>query len=359
MRLFTKTTKNKQGTKETIWVDFTFEGKRYRKSLKLDNTPKNRKLATSKLIPEMQYKLNNGELFNKPTVPTINEMYKKSYALHSPYRKYSTNYANISIFNNHIGKDLGSKRLDELRYSDFVLYFESKLQTLSPKTVLGLKNVLSQIYNDAVKDEIVHKNPILLCNHFSATSQKEIKPFGMDEIKLILKEIPLKYRLYFAIAFYGGLRGGENLALTVDDIDLDKMVIKVTKTKNKGRTTAPKTGGSIRDVEILDILVPYIKEHLEVFKPINDLFLNNRGKPFNTFTHFVSHHWYKALTKLGLDKRNPHQMRHTFASLMISNDENILWVSKMLGHANPNTTLRVYSRYVKSDETRRKGSFLL
>lgn len=53
-----------------------------------------------------------------------------------------------------------------------------------------------------------------------------------------------------------------------------------------------------------------------------------------------------------------YQLRHTFASLMISNGEDILWVSSMLGHKNANITLQVYAKYVKS-EKKKRGSFLL
>jgi len=51
-------------------------------------------------------------------------------------------------------------------------------------------------------------------------------------------------------------------------------------------------------------------------------------------------------------------MRHTFASLMISSGEDILWVSSMLGHKNSNITLSTYAKYVKNDKKAR-GTFLL
>ena len=51
-------------------------------------------------------------------------------------------------------------------------------------------------------------------------------------------------------------------------------------------------------------------------------------------------------------------MRHTFASMMISNGEDILWVSNMLGHKDSTTTLEKYAKYVKQ-EKRVRGSFLL
>ena len=51
-------------------------------------------------------------------------------------------------------------------------------------------------------------------------------------------------------------------------------------------------------------------------------------------------------------------MRHTFASMMISSGEDILWVASMLGHKNANITLSTYAKYVKN-EKKLRGSFLL
>ena len=55
--------------------------------------------------------------------------------------------------------------------------------------------------------------------------------------------------------------------------------------------------------------------------------------------------------------RNLYQMRHTFASLMIANGEDILWVSNMLGHKDSSMTLQVYARYVKQQH-RKRATFL-
>jgi len=64
------------------------------------------------------------------------------------------------------------------------------------------------------------------------------------------------------------------------------------------------------------------------------------------------------LDGLGLVYRNMYQMRHTFVSLMIASDEDILWVSSMLRHKNSSITLSVYAKYTKNTKKNR-GTFLL
>ncbi|MEA2049336.1 MAG: tyrosine-type recombinase/integrase [Campylobacterota bacterium] len=69
-------------------------------------------------------------------------------------------------------------------------------------------------------------------------------------------------------------------------------------------------------------------------------------------------YWQKVLNTLNLEYRILYNMRHTFASMMISSGEDILWVASMLGHKNANITLQTYAKYVKS-EKKLRGSILL
>ena len=156
------------------------------------------------------------------------------------------------------------------------------------------------------------------------------------------------------------LRTGEITAFRYSDIDLDNKIIKVNKTRNKGIETVPKTLSSFRDVEILDVLKPYIKNHINTFKKSNDdyVFLIRFNLPYYSATKIFVTYWQKVLKKLNLEHRILYNMRHTFASMMISSGEDILWVASMLGHKNANITLQVYAKYMKN-ETKSRGSFLL
>jgi integrase len=81
------------------------------------------------------------------------------------------------------------------------------------------------------------------------------------------------------------------------------------------------------------------------------------GEPFNTCDKISSHYWRPTLKNLGITYRNLYQMRHTFASLMISNGEDILWVSNMLGHKHSSMTLDMYARYIRQ-KNRKRATFL-
>jgi len=83
------------------------------------------------------------------------------------------------------------------------------------------------------------------------------------------------------------------------------------------------------------------------------VFPNSNNKLFFDGTYIREGVWRRALKISKLDYRALYQTRHTFASLMISKGEDILWVSKTLGHSNLQTTLSKYARFIKSDKTKR------
>ena len=87
------------------------------------------------------------------------------------------------------------------------------------------------------------------------------------------------------------------------------------------------------------------------------MFETYKGIPYNTCDKISSHYWKPTLQKLGIPYRNLYQMRHSFASLMISNGEDVLWVSNMLGHKHSSMTLEKYARYCRL-RSRQRGVFL-
>ena len=81
------------------------------------------------------------------------------------------------------------------------------------------------------------------------------------------------------------MRTREILALKWSDIDYENKIIKVRRARRQGIESKPKTKASIRDVDILDILYPYLQNHLKFKIPESDyLFTSNFKKPYNDTT---------------------------------------------------------------------------
>lgn len=356
MNLYTR----KQRKKVYLYVDFSFSGKRYRRPLNLEDTPKNRKLAKTKIMPEIQYKLNSGEFFNneKEKIPTVGEYMPISFELHSGNRRELTRKGYDSVYNLHIKPYFEDRQIDSIRPSDIIRWQNTLLKTLSAKRVRSIRSVLNTMYIDAINDEVIEKNPFSRAPAPKKGNPAEKIPFTMKEMFAIIKAVPLKMRAYFAIGFMTGLRTGELCSLRTEHINLDKKIIKVRCARRAGIESEPKTPHSIRDVVILDQLIPYLLEHIEMMSDKSDyLFLNKYGKPYYSSSKISYTYWKPTLKKLNLPYRKMYLMRHSFISLMISKGEDILWVSKNVGHKDVSITFKEYARYI-DDGTKQRATFL-
>jgi len=339
-----------------LYLHFSHKGQLVRKAMKLDDTEKNRSILKKEIIPEIQKQLVMGEFFKKTNQPTLDEFAEKSFAMNKATVRVLTHKQYKDIYRLHIQPIFGHIQLNTIKRSDFVQWQNNLTERLAGKTVQGIRAVLMIILQDALKDEVIDKNYLSLVKSPKIVDVIEKKPFTVEEIYTILDNIPIKMRAYFAIGFFTGMRTGEIIALKWENIDFENNIIEVRKSIRAGYYTDPKTESSIRDIDILDILTPYIIEHKKlVGDDTTFLFETYEGKPFNTSDKISSHYWKKTLIAHSIEYRNLYQMRHTFASQMLSNGEDILWVSKMLGHKDSSITLKKYARYIPRKDIKRAG----
>ena len=313
-------------------------------------------------MPEIQYKLNSGEFFNnekeKKKIPTVGEYMCISFDLHSGDRRELTQKGYDSIYNLHIKPYFEKRKIDSLKPSDIMRWQNNLLKTLTSKRVRSIRTVFNTMYVDAINDEIIDKNPFSKVKAPKKGEPAEKIPFTMKELFSIIKTAPAKMRAFFAIGFLTGMRTGEIVALKWEHIDFDRKIIKVRKARRGGIESDPKTSNSIRDVLILDQLVPYLKNHKEMMADKSDyLFINIYGEPFYSSSKISYTYWKPTLKKLNLPYRKMYLMRHTFISLMISKGEDILWVSKNVGHKDVSITFKEYARYI-DDGTKQRAAFL-
>jgi integrase len=341
-----------------LWVRFSLNGENIRKPLNLEDTKANRKLATTQIIPQMLLKVHSGEFFENKTVPTIKEMIDISLSMNKSSRKQLTHDGYVKVLNRYVIPIFGTRKIDSIKPSELLQWQNNLLSKLSSRSVINARITLNGVFEDALRDEIIDKNPLSIVKSPKLINVRENKPFSKDEIFQILDTSPNKLKAFFAIGFFAGLRTGEITALKWSDIDFEKRIISVKATRNKGIETTPKTQSSVRDVDILDILYPYLERHLS-FKIDSEYLFNTKfNEPYYSSMKISTNYWIKVLKKCNIEYRNLYQMRHTFASMMVSAGEDILWVSSMLGHKNANITLQAYAKYVKS-EKKSRGSFLL
>ena len=219
-----------------------------------------------------------------------------------------------------------------------------------------VNGILKLAFENAIIEGYIKTSPFIVS--FPAfKSDYEINPFTLNEIDLILSQKEHFLRNFLGVAFFTGARSGEILALEWKDIDFENKTININKTRTSGITKSPKTKSSIRIIDMLPQCEIFLREQRRITGLKQNVFLRKSNK---TFYHSgeLGRAWHILLEKLNLEKRNIYQTRHTFASNMLSNKENPLWVSQMLGHKTLNMTLEIYTKYIKEERAPRKTTFL-
>ncbi|ANT43205.1 integrase [Helicobacter phage DeM53M] len=246
-----------------------------------------------------------------------------------------------------------SDKLKKITQERISRYHESTLKLYRKNTIHNLNANLKSFLAFCETERFIEKNPYFSITLKNAQEAKAIDPFSLEEIKSLIENAPsLNLKAFLMVAFFTGLRTGEQLALTWEDIDFNEKTITINKSLNElGQITSPKNKPSVREIDLLEP-VGKILEELKESEPANKKFVFiEMPKRISVFQR----HFKKLLKALNLKDRKLYTTRHTFASLMLSMGEEAMWVSKTLGHKDLNTTYKTYSHYIpKQDKERAK-----
>lgn len=156
-----------------------------------------------------------------------------------------------------------------------------------------------------------------------------------------IRDKPASY-MCFEILYWTGIREGELLALTGEDMNLTDKSIRINKTysrsKGKDVITTPKTKKSKRTIPIPDFLSQEIKDYMD-----RQYMLDPKSRLFPFTKSFLSHEMKRGCKTSGVKKIRIHDVRHSHASLLINEGYDALVIADRLGHEKVSTTLNTYS----------------
>lgn len=346
----------------TLYIQTTKSGTRYRFSTGLLDSKSNRAFVSENLSELISKHLQSKEAkamgSERALSAYLNAVLSQAQGLKKTTLKtYSTRLNALNKLMD-TSKDITAYNREDSE----LLYAKIIARGYSKNVAKSLINLLNSAFNIAISDGVVAKNPILKKKLSILSDTKQAQPFNLSEIKAILKECENLSQKWFklacAICFFSGLRSGELLALKWENIDLKNNVLKVSCNMSRYGITSTKTLSSQREVEIL----PPLREIIESYKANVSqdngfIFVNSKNKPFvNTSGEFLAL-WQSVLKKCNLSYRRFYTTRHSFASVMLSEGENVGWISKMLGHKNTFITLSTYAKFVKQ-EGKARAQFL-
>lgn len=203
---------------------------------------------------------------------------------------------------------------------------------LKPWTIRGTLTVLSRMCAYAIEEGWLGVNPVHQLDRRqkpqgTATQMRILEP---EEIGQLIRFSNGDYKCLFRLLIFTGLRIGEALRLDWEDIDFDLGELRVKDSK---------TAAGVRTVVLPEFLLKALAGMDGTTGPV---FLNEYGermKQRRVHTAFKA-----SLKRAKLPDMRVHDLRHTFASLLIAQGEDLVYVANQMGHSNPETTLRVYAK---------------
>lgn len=316
-------------------------------STKLKDTKENRKLFESYA--------KNDEFFEKfdvkgKDVPKIVELCEEVLFEKEKLLKPTSYRAYESIFKSRIKNYFKNMLVNELK----PLHIDKWYKTFTDRSTLTTaQSILKPAMEKAVLREFIKQTPLILTKPRFISSYT-LNPFTYEEVLKLINTCKTKwFKNFIGINFFTGMRTGELIGLKWSDVDFNSYTIEINRTITSGFIQTPKTKSSQRVIDILPQCEDFLKEQRKITGLSEYIFLSpNLNKHFNTSGafHFI---WKNLLKECDFKFRGIYQLRHSFASNMLSSGEDLLWVSSMLGHKSGNITLEKYTKYMRRKRERK------
>ena len=279
------------------------------------------------------------------------------------------------IIKQHIKDKIGGLNLNDLSPLVLQSFITELLQSGNKKTGKGLSANSVNAVISVIQSSLKTAHLLGLTKEYTADKlkrpklkEKPVECFTLIEQKQIEQAVlnGKKDKLYgIILCLYSGLRIGELLALTWDDIDFGKGLLFVSKTCHDGNDgknhiriiDSPKTVHSRR-------VIPLPKQILSLLKGVKkrskcEYVIADKDKP--VFVRSYQRTFEFLLKKLNISHKGFHSLRHTFATRAMECGMDVKTLSEILGHKNPTVTLNRYAHSLmehKQDMMNRLGKLL-
>jgi integrase len=264
----------------------------------------------------------------------------------------------------HISPSLGRIKLSKLTATHVQSLYAAKLRDgLKPSSVRYIYAVLHRAMEQAVRFNLMPFNPAVRVDP-PKVRQEEITPLDTEQARIFLAAARGdRFEALDVLSLTVGLRMGEALGLRWSDIDFDAKTLRVSRQLQRVRDggglvfSEPKNA-SRRTVDLPQRAVEAFRSHRKrqmgeqlrsgsEWQDYGLVFASGKGTPLDA-QNIVNRHFKPLLKRAGLPNIRWHDLRHTYATLLLARGTHPTYVQKSLGHASVQLTLDRYSHWMPS-----------
>ena len=243
----------------------------------------------------------------------------------------------------------GSRRLRDISTNDVMQWQNEMLAYRDPETgkpysnsyLKSIHSQLSAIFNHAIRFYKLKENPAAIVGNMGSEKGIQMKFWTKAEYLKFAEAMmdePLAYYC-FQVLYWCGIREGELLALTLDDLDFEKKTLRINKTfqhlNGKDIISEPKTPKSNRIVVMPDFLVEELKNYVKMQYEVTPT-----DRLFPVTKSFLYKKIMKGCKTQSLTKIRVHDLRHSHVSLLIDMGYSAVAIADRMGHESIDITYR-------------------
>ena len=272
-----------------------------------------------------------------------------------------------SNLDNHIYPALGDLKMPDITPANIsALLLSIQSQGRAHATVVKVYTVLNTLFKMAYLNDAIEKNPmdkVPRPKPRKGEIQNEVEAYTVEEVRRILdglEQEPLKWRVFLRLLIDTGIRRGECCALQWKNIDFKAGTIAICGnlcyTPHKGvYLDTPKSGKS-RSIDVDPSVLKLLRQHQneQAASCISQWVFTQEGKPDVMNPQTPTRYFQRFSKRYGIEDFHPHKLRHTFASIAITNGADVASVSEKLGHSDKAVTLRMYT-HADQESIKRAG----
>ena len=264
------------------------------------------------------------------------------------------------MLKNHILPVFGKMLVTEITRMDVKKFLMNKSKEgYAGSSITHIKNALGGVLNLGIDDEVIKVNPAHKLGKIVREKglKLQIDPLTKEETAVLLDAFDRHFPRHYPMALTlcrTGMRLGEVIGLQWGDIDFHGRFLTVQRGRSKSRTETPKNGKSRRvdmSRQLTDMLLQLKRQRMEE-KLKNGwpeippwVFITNKGTPL------IEGHWREGVFKKALEKAKLrsiriHDLRHGYATQLISAGESLVYIKDQLGHQSIKVTVDIYGHLV-------------